>query len=120
MYYSYWGFFYLIYGIRQNTQIISKLIRKIDTFERKIDNLKDYQLNDEISKKTANKKLQIRLDQKLDKLKETIKENLNNDFHVKQEHPREGSGFHLNGEPEYKTIKHFIIKTLKEVYLNHY
>ena len=113
MYYSYWVFFYLIYGIRQNTQIISKLIRKIDNFEKKIDNLKDYQLNDEISKKTANKEMQIRLDQKLDKLKETIKENLNNDFHVKQEHPREGSGFHPNGEPEYKNYQTFHNKILE-------
>ena len=107
------GFFYLIYGIRQNAQIIRKLIRKIDNFERKIDNLKDYQLNDEISKKTANKGIQIRLDQKLDKLKETIKENLNNDFHVKQEHPREGSGFHPNGEPEYKNYQTFHNKILE-------
>ena len=105
--------FYLLYGIRQNTQIISNLIRKIDNFERKIDNLKDYQLNDEILRKTANKQMQSKPDQKLDNLKETIKENLNNDFYVKDEHPGDNSGSHPNGESEYKNYQTFHDKNLE-------
>ena len=105
--------FYLLYGIRQNIQIIGKLTGKIDNFERKIDKLKEYQLSDEISRKTANKEVQSRLDQKLDNLKETIKQNLNNDFHVKEEHPGEDSGSHPNGEPEYKNYQTFHDKNLE-------
>ena len=106
-------FLYLLYGNRQNTQSIRKLIEKIDNFERKIDNLKDYQLNDEISRKTAEKDIQSRLDQKLDNLKETIKENLNNELHVKQENPEEDSGSHPNGKSEYENYQTFHDKNFK-------
>ena len=77
-------FLYLFYGNRQNTQFITILAKKIGNFERKIDNLKDYQLNDEISRKTANKEMHSKLDQKLDNLKETMKEKLNNDLDTEQ------------------------------------
>ena len=101
-------FLYLFYGNRQNTQFITILAKKIGNFERKIDNLKDYQLNDEISRKTANKEMHSKLDQKLDNLKETIKEKLNNDLDTEQENTGEDSG-----KPEHENYQIFPDKNLK-------
>ena len=101
-------FLYLFYGNRQNTQFITILAKKIGNFERKIDNLKDYQLNDEISRKTANKEMHSKLDQKLDNLKETMKEKLNNDLDTEQENTGEDSG-----KPEHENYQTFHDKNLK-------
>ena len=101
-------FLYLFYENRQNTQFITILAKKIDNFERKIDNLKDYQLNDEISRKTANREMHSKLDQKLDNLKETMKEKLNNDLDTEQENTGEDSG-----KPEHENYQTFHDKNLK-------
>ena len=64
---------YLLHRNKENTQAIKKMIEKIDTFERKPENSKEYQLNG----------VESRLGEKLDNIQETIEENFNNDFHAK-------------------------------------
>ena len=76
---------YLQHRNKVNTKAIKKMIEKIDTFERKIENSKEQQLNG----------VESRLDEKLDNIKETIEENFNNECHAKWRSPEEDGGFLL-------------------------
>ena len=113
-------FLYLLVGNALNTKILKKLIEKIDNFEKKIENL--IQLKDEILRKTANDDIESRLDHliKLGNLKETVQETLNNNLQAKQQNSGEASGSPPDENQATKTIKHFMIKISKEVFLNCY
>ena len=106
-------FLYLLSINTLNTEVVTKLIEKIDNYDKKIENL--IQLHDEIMRRTANDDMESRLRHlvKLDNLKETTEETLNNNLQAKLQNPGEDSGSPPDEKSGYKNYQTFHDKNLK-------